>query len=302
MSEKNDFSVKGLIKKVYQLVPFKKELFVLLKKIYIPPRRIYQHLHFNGIYKVEIDSNRFFEIQHYGYLIENEIFWNGIFNGWEKYSMRIWMALCVDATTILDIGSNTGIYSLVAKTINPDSTVYALEPVERVFRKLELNVKLNDFNIKCFQKAASDKIGKAVIYDSDSDHTLSVAVNKNISETPENTFEVEIDTITLDQFVVDHNIAKVDLIKIDVETHEVEVLKGFANHLRKFQPTMIIEILNSEVASGIEKIIADLDYSYFNIDENSGIREVKSLGKSDYYNFLICKDKVAERIRSQFLL
>ena len=37
-------------------------------------------------------------------------------------------------------------------------------------------------------------------------------------------------------------------MKIDVETHEPAVLKGMGEYLRSFRPTMLIELLNDEVA------------------------------------------------------
>ncbi len=74
---------KTLLKKIYLGVPFKKELYTLVKAFWSPDKRIYQHLHFKGNFKVKVDEQRSFKIRHYGYQIENEIFWKGLVNGWE---------------------------------------------------------------------------------------------------------------------------------------------------------------------------------------------------------------------------
>ena len=38
-----------------------------------------------------------------------------------KMTQKIWKELCEVANTIFDVGANTGVYSLVAKTINKDA-------------------------------------------------------------------------------------------------------------------------------------------------------------------------------------
>ena len=45
----------------------------------------------------------------------------------------------------------------------------------------------------------------------------------------------------------DHKITKIDLLKIDVETHEPEVLEGYTKYIHLHKPTMLIEILNDEL-------------------------------------------------------
>ena len=294
--------MKRLLKTLYSYIPFKMQIFTLVKLVWNPPKSIYKHLHFKGPFEVQFDNKRSFKIYHIGYELENEIFWKGLPNGWEKHSMQNWMNLCKDAEVIMDIGANTGIYALSAKAINSKAKVYAFEPVNRIFDKLQKNVKLNNFEIQCEKKGVSDKNGKAVIHDTDTEHTYSVTINRNLSWFPETTFEVEVEIITIDSFVEQNNIDKIDIIKIDVETHEVEVLNGFRKYIYEFEPTLLIEILNDEIAIGIEKIISPIDYYYFNIDENTGIREVSCLGKSDNYNFLICKSYIADRVRKQYNL
>ena len=290
--------MKKLIKVIYRILPFKKHLFLLIKQFGIPSHNIYQHLHFVDNIGVKVDDAKSFKIRHYGFQVENEIFWNGIFNGWEKVSLSIWAELCENSNLIFDIGANTGVYALLAKTINPSAKVFAFEPVERVYDKLIANNNLNEYDVNCFKKAISNFDGEATIYDKNTEHTYSVTVNADTSTDKENSIPTTIKTIRLDTFIKSAELSKIDLLKVDVETHEVEALEGFGRYLKKFEPTFIIEILNDEIAKGIEGLISEIDYAYYVIDENSGTKKVNQLRKSDYYNFLICKPEIADSLKT----
>jgi FkbM family methyltransferase len=288
--------MKKLIKKVYELIPLKKRIFEFLKKLNLS-ESVYKHLHFKDIITVPVNSSTSFKIRHYGFQIENEIFWAGLTGGWEKVSLSLWTKLCKNAFVVIDVGANTGVYSLVAKSLNIKSSVYAFEPVKRVFDKLEENNKLNDFDIRCCELALSNYTGTATIYDTDEEHTYSVTVNKNLFSPGTEILKSEIKTITLDQFIEENHLTKIDLIKIDVETHEAEVLEGFSKYLKKFAPTILIEILNDEVGKNVQRIIQDIDYLYFNIDEKSGIRQVETITQRDYFNYLLCSKDVAKELK-----
>lgn len=165
-----------------------------------------------------------------------------------------------------------------------------------MYQKLCENNKLNGFNIQTVEKAASNFTGQVTIYDQATEHTYSVTVNRNLNEADANVVRATINTITLEEFIEANAITHIDLIKIDVETHEPEVLEGMGSYLKKFQPTILIEALNDEVADRVMKQISGLDYLYFNIDENNGIRQVDIITHSDYYNFLLCTHKVAKEL------
>lgn len=288
--------MKKTLKSIYKSIPFKKYVFLFIRKIGNPSMSVYQHLSFNDDFIVKVDSNRSFKIRHYGFKVENEIFWKGIFNGWEKISLSIWAELCEKSDVIFDIGANTGVYALLAKSKNEAAKVYAFEPVQRVFEKLKKNNDLNDFGINCSEKAISNYDGEATIFDKDTAHTYSVTVNEDHSKNKETSIPISIETVRLDSFVDSEQLPKIDLLKIDVEMHEVEALEGFGKYLKQFEPSMIIEILSDEVATGIEKLISGINYEFYIINEKTGVRKVKHLRNEDYYNFLICKPEVAKRL------
>ena len=287
--------IKKLFKNVYNSIPLKKNFFSLVRIFFTPSERIYKHLHFKGIIKVQVDESHSFKIKHYGYEIENSIFWMGLTNGWEKVSLSIWIELVRDSNVIIDSGANTGVYSLIAKSLNPQAQVFALEPERRVLEKLKLNNQLNGYDIICIARAASNKDGTATIYDTTAEHTYSVTVDKNLNASNVPVIPTIIETVRLDTMIEQLEIPKIDLIKIDVETHEAEVLEGLGKYLEKYKPTLLVEILNDSVGQKVEALVNGKGYIYFNLDERLGtIKQVDHISKSDYYNYLICNEELAK--------
>ena len=83
--------MKYILKKIYSALPFKKQVFLLLR-LFSLPEGVFKHLHFEALISVSIEEKAF-KIYHYGYQLENELFWKGIDGGWEKVSMHIWIAM-----------------------------------------------------------------------------------------------------------------------------------------------------------------------------------------------------------------
>ncbi|HVT84668.1 MAG TPA: FkbM family methyltransferase [Chitinophagaceae bacterium] len=286
---------KKVLKKIYKKIPLKKQLFLGLKKIYTPSRNITSHLYFDGIFNVKCNSGKF-KMKHYGHQVENLIFWYGLEKGFEKESMKLWMKLCQDANVIFDIGANTGLYSLVAKTLNPDVKVFAFDPIKRIADKLRYNIELNNYDIEVIEKAVSNNNGSAIIYDYNKEHAYSATLNENFTFSERGSIETKVETIKLDTFVNQYSISGVDLIKIDVETHEPEVLEGLTNCLHKYRPVMLIEILNDEVGKRVFEQVKDLEYLFFNIDENGSIKRQDIITKSEHSNFLFCNSVIAKKL------
>lgn len=290
--------MKSFFKNIYRIIPFKKQFFILIRFFWIPPKRISKHLHFNAAFTLKLDNEKSIKIYSAGFVEENELFWEGIENAWEKKSIELWRKMTKDANIIIDVGANTGLYSLVAKAENPSAQVIAFEPLEEVMAYLKKNNALNNFDIQYHTKALSYYNGKAKVYlKKGEDFAYSVTVNKSLlsNNTPQR--EEEIDCLRLDSFIEEKKIPHIDLMKIDVETHEAEVLEGMGKYLEEYRPDMIIEIWDKDVAKKLNTIFSNLDYLYFDIDDkNDKIIQRETIIPSMYWNYLICKRKTAQKL------
>lgn len=124
---------------------------------------------------------------------------------------------------VFDIGANIGEWSELALQINPGIEIYAFEPQKCAFEKLNALPGIHAFNAGC-----GSMPGKLTLYDRPdiSSQTHSSFCKEAIAHLGKGVVEDEADVVTIDQFVEEHQIQKIDLMKIDVEGFEMEVLQG----------------------------------------------------------------------------
>jgi FkbM family methyltransferase len=278
--------MKRLAKRAYESIPLKREIFTVAKRFIRPGERIYRHLHFQGDFLLAVDEEHVFKIRHYGYEIENTLFWGGLEGGWEAFALSVWMKLSKDAKTIIDVGANTGIYSLVAKCINAEARVVAIEPIERVFRRLSANVELNSYDIECIMIALSDRDGEETIFDEPGEHTYSASFHREIFGSP-NIVGVMIPIRKFETLATELGMREVDLIKLDVEGHEPQVLAGFGRILETTRASFLIEVLTDEIGEKVRTKLGSHGYRFFFLDEkNKALQPVERLTRRLTYNYV----------------
>ena len=287
--------MRKVFKYIYSLIPFKLQMFTLVRKIFHPEEKIYRHLHFKGVFKVPVTKNASFLIRHYGYQVENDIFWKGITGRWEKKSIELWIKLSEKARVIMDIGANTGVYSLISKCLNPNNRVIAFEPVERIFNKLHHNMLLNNFSVESMLMAVSDHSGEALFYDTANEHDYGASLQKNSDDLVKT---VKVRIVTLDDLIKEKNLDRIDLVKIDVEHHEPEVIRGFSL-IAKYHPSILIEILSDDIGKRVQAEIENYGagYLYFDIDEQKDLHKVDNIRKSSGMNYLLCTESIAKQLQ-----
>ena len=284
-----------LLKLAYDAFPFKKQAFLFLKLFYSPDHELQERLNFAGWFRVKVPGGNFIMQNYDGHdhVIENEVFWNGIGGKWEKQSLSLWMKLCASADTIIDIGANTGIYSLVAKAIHPKAKVYAFEPVERIFTQLRHNMALNNFDVVCLNAAVSDIDGTRMLFDGPGAHTYTASMDPSFIPDAVGT---TVNTTTLSTFLRERRLESIDLMKIDVEKHEPEVLAGATRLLGTKAPAILIEILTDDIGEKVEKLLAGLGYVYYAIDEIRGPVRCAMLRGTGASNYLLCSNEKAQAV------
>tara|TARA_B110000090_G_scaffold209939_1_gene268854 strand:+ start:966 stop:1697 length:732 start_codon:yes stop_codon:yes gene_type:complete len=139
--------------------------------------------------------------------------------------------------TIVDIGANRGQFSLVARKVYPDSSIYSFDPLDNAkatFKK----VFFNDVNTHFFNYAIGPSSGKEVIHISKKDDSSSLLpIGKLQSELFPGTEESKTSLIKispLENLINKRDIVGPALLKLDVQGFEYEALLGCKNLLEMF--------------------------------------------------------------------
>ncbi len=137
------------------------------------------------------------------------------------------------AAEIVEVGANIGTLTVpLARIAGPLGRVLAFEPQATVFNMLCGNIALNELdNTTATRCALGAKPGRIRI------PRLGYGAQVNFGGVSAGEGEDEVEVITLDSL----SLKKCDLIKIDVEGHELRVLKGGRQTLRKLRPTLFVE-------------------------------------------------------------
>ena len=172
-----------------------------------------------------------------------------------------------------DVGANHGRYAWLISEINPDASVIAFEPDPDNIELLRMTVSHSDLkNVRIEVVALSDKAGQ-VSFHKDS-HTSATGMISN-GETPwvekylgHATSTIDVRRETLDSFVTEET--KPHLIKIDVEGHENEVLRGGGNCLKNNNPLLILESFPPKQEQAID-FLKNLGYTVWDAERNESV-------------------------------
>lgn len=288
-------SFKKTLRHAYRSLPFKGAVYGTIRGRLPLPERVYRHLHFTGVVEIPINAERLFRIRHYGFQVENDLYWTGFGNGWEGTSLRLWVRLAREARIIFDIGANTGVYALSAQAANPSARIFGFEPIDRIAQRFEDNVALNGGDVAVIRAGVSDTTGEAVIFEPTGAHAYSASLDAGMLVGRDDLVETRISVIRIDDFLQVCDLSGVDLVKIDTEKHELAVFEGFGAALERSRPAILVEILDRDLGARLTAHIAPLGYAFYEITEGRGVARVKELGGGDR-NYLLCPHETAERL------
>lgn len=201
-----------------------------------PLRRLYLK-HLQG--KMKEDKKVISEIDGIKYELnlnqysELETYYGG---GYEPEVVKIIKQYVRPGMSVMDIGARVGLHTMrLKKLAGREGKVFAIEPDEKTFSILLKNAGLNNFSIIAENKAFADK---------DKDHE-----------------------ITLDSYVREKRIGRLDFIKLDTDGFEYQIVKGGIDTLKRFKPVMVVEFNKKSLENGsLEQMLGllkSLGYSFF---------------------------------------
>jgi FkbM family methyltransferase len=141
---------------------------------------------------------------------------------------------------VIDSGAFTGdTAEIFSAIVGNTGMVYSFEPTESSFKLLQ-EKKLA--NVQCIQKGLYEKECELIFEQSEQ----SPAANKFIQTSLETYNQIiKIPVTSIDKFVNDNNISRIDFIKMDIEGSELNALKGAKNTINENKPDMAICIYHN---------------------------------------------------------
>lgn len=225
--------------------------------------------------------------------IESQIFWQGAQEG-DRGEIRLLGRLLRPDHVFFDIGANVGVFSLYAAKRLTSGEVHAFEPLQQHLSRFSTNLELNGFsNIKVNPVALSRKPGSRTLYVPNTNNTGMASFYAD--ETDPNGFAGHgITTTTLDQYVSDMQIKRLDIIKIDVEGAELDALEGGRETIRRFRPRVMMEVNVSHLRRAgktLDDLVgfwADLGYSMFRIEHSGTFTHITDIGSFAEHQNIFC--------------
>lgn len=125
--------------------------------------------------------------------------------------------------TVFDVGANVGEWAALAFGINPDLKIHCFEPSSATYRHLQSIGLAGDVFLNPFGLGATPCEMTLHLF-SDEAGTNSIYRREGLNAVQTQTEQIRLDT--LDAYCQRQQVEQIDLLKIDVEGHEFEVLKG----------------------------------------------------------------------------
>lgn len=158
---------------------------------------------------------------------------------YERNETALMAELLPPGRTMIDIGANVGLHAIkLARRVN-GLRILAFEPVSAALECLRSNMQKNGIGdeIEVNQIALTDYDGEITMT---ATQEITNFVVPDAAAAAENATET-VPARRLDD-VLDRHVSRVDLIKCDVEGHELHVLRGAGQTLDRFTPAIFVEI------------------------------------------------------------
>lgn len=157
--------------------------------------------------------------------------------------------------TIFDVGANVGQTALRFRAWAPDATIHAFEPSPAVYERLAALPGVQAWNV-----GVGATSGRGALHEntnSELSSFLPIAHQRWGSPSGER----EVDVVSLDDFCTEHGIETVDVLKVDVQGHELAVFQGAAGLLSEGRVRVIYtEVLCSDMYEGLARPSALLGF------------------------------------------
>lgn len=162
----------------------------------------------------------------------------------EPDTLARWAEVCQPGVDVIDVGAYSGLFSIAAAKLG--AVPVAIEPLPDMIKRIKVNAAANDVAFEVIEAAASDHIGVGKLGYNPKVHLTSGASLTRTTGASEIVRLVTLDSI---------NVRNLSAIKIDVEHHEVGVLRGALKLIARERPILFIEVLDETAKEAVKRML-----------------------------------------------
>ena len=208
-------------------------------------RQLLGHVFFETLGPYLFFGNSYKEAYHYRY--------GSVFYGLETKDFKL---VIEPEDVVIDAGSWIGDFAAYASC--QGATTYAFEPHPFTYKILCETAQMNS-NIIPVNKGLGDSNEEIPFFTHD-DRSIG---NTFVQSAKGDNAELKLTVTTLDDFVEENNLKKVDFIKSDIEGFERNLLRGAKNTLKRFSPKLAISTYHlPDDPQVLQEIILDTNPNY----------------------------------------
>jgi FkbM family methyltransferase len=150
---------------------------------------------------------------------------------------------------VFDVGAYYGDTALYFNSaVLPNGAVYAFEPNPQIAKMLKANVENNNgTNVVIVEKGLSDATIKSKFQQNEGESKVITDEKREykIFNKYKTDDALNVQLTTIDEFIKDQRIERINFIKMDIEGHEEAAIKGAVNTIKTNKPKLAISIYHS---------------------------------------------------------
>jgi FkbM family methyltransferase len=181
---------------------------------------------------------------------------------WEPGVTTAFMRSLAPGDVCVDIGAHIGYFTLLAaRLVGPHGRVYAFEPSPSNYAQLAANLRRNDVaNVTPFQVAVGPRPGRATLFEGPGTNSGGATLRRDLAERrPNPPPEAEVDVRPLAEAIPVDDLARIRVVKIDVEGSELEVLRAVTPVFEAGQPlSVFVELTPNWLLEGAADFFDEL--------------------------------------------
>lgn len=233
-------------------------------------------------------------------MVMESVYWYGAC-GYEGILGEVWKALCARSNSILEIGGNVGLFTVIGG-MRCSGRYTVVEPLPSVAAMLRENLRRNRIqNVEVLGAAAVPSGEPSMVEISIPDERREMPVGAHLLADVEISGRSESSVLHVQGLPIRSLIEGRDLVKIDAEGIEARLIGAAEDIIARDKPTIVVEVLPEAVKLGEKLRMLAQQYGYrLTVVPAYGSDEPVEILPEDFSSKIVQRHRSKDVVLSQF--